>query len=290
MTSGLRLTQRSLSSAHPTSIASVGSAPLDTALVLAASLADLLATLAYGAHLRRFSKRSGLVGLALLGLGGVLALGGLIGRLVRGTPIDLEFVFLLLAALLPLGWVGLQFLPITRRPVSLYGAFLAPVVTMLAYSLHVFDKEAHVAASGEAELVAPIHIAASLLGFLIFGVAAVCASIEVLQEYRLKTKRITLNHAWSLASIERIARMSLIIAFPIYSVGVALGAVWYTRVDPTFVTRHAVMAASSWVLFALVLYARVAFGLKGRRAAIITLAAFGMSLFVVLLSALRITG
>jgi ABC-type uncharacterized transport system permease subunit len=55
-------------------------------------------------------------------------------------------------------------------------------------------------------------------------------------------------------------------------------------------TRHAIMASSSWVVFALLLYARLVFGLKGRRAAVLTLAAFGLSLFVVLLSALRIMG
>ena len=267
---------------------------METALVLAASLTDLLATLAYGAHLRRFSVRSGRLGLALLTMGGLLALTGLVARLVAGKEGALETGFLAVAAVGPLIWALSQLSREERRPAALFGAFVAPVATMLTYALHVFDRESHVAFPGEVELVRPIHIGFSLVGFVVFGVAAVCSAIEVVQEYRLKTKRVTLagrtlTGSWSLAHLERVTRLSLIIAFPLYSIGVALGAVSFARIDAALVTRHAIMAGSSWVVFAMLMWARLVLGLKGRRAAIMTWASFGLALFVVLLSALRLT-
>ncbi|MBT9555482.1 MAG: cytochrome c biogenesis protein CcsA [Myxococcales bacterium] len=260
---------------------------MSTHLILIASLTFLVATLVYGAHLRRFGQRSGLAGRALLGLGGLLTTGGLMARLAEGTQSGaLELTFLTLAAAGSLAAVVF----IRGAVPPLYGAFVAPVATMLTYSLHVFDREADIARTGEVALVTPIHVLTSLAGFVAFGVAAVCAGLEVLQEYRLKTKRFTLGQTWNLAGIERISHIALLIAFPLYSIGLALGAVWFARGDSGAVTRHAIMASSSWVVFALLLYARLVFGLKGRRAAVLTLAAFGLSLFVVLLSALRIMG
>lgn len=263
---------------------------MEDTLVLVASLCSLAATVAYGAYLRRFSERSARFGLAGLAVGGLLTLAALVARAIGGrVGADAVTLFLVLSAALSLGWAVRT--RVVKGVLPLLGAFIAPVVTMLTYAVHVFDKESGLVPLAEIAVITPIHIAFSLAGFAAFGVAAIGAAVEVVQEYRLKTKRFRLaTSGWSLAQIERLSRASLVVAFPLYSIGVALGVIWFARGSGQALTRHAVMASASWILFGLVLYARLAFGLKGRRAAMLTLAAFGCSLFVVLLSTLRVVG
>ncbi len=261
---------------------------MEDTLVLIASLASLASTIAYGAHLRRFGDRSARFGLVGLGIGGVFTVAALCVRAAGGRlGLDAVTAFLVLSALLAAVWV----IRGRTAKLPLIGAFVAPVVTMLTYAVHVFDRESGLVRPGEIALITPIHVAFSLAGFVAFGVAAMGSAAEVVQEYRLKTKRFRLTDSgWSLARVERASRLALIVAFPLYSIGVALGVIWFARGNAEAVTRHAIMASASWVLFGLVLYARLAFGLKGRRAALLTLSAFGCSLFVVLLSTLRVSG
>lgn len=262
----------------------------DTALVLAASLTYLVATVVYGAYLLRFAARFARVGRVVVAVGVVLNVGAAVlraasGRMAFGT----YDVFLVCSALAGLAFLAWEF----RSHSPLLGSFLTPVLTMVTYSLHVFDYEAGFSRSAELGIITPVHIGSSILGFLVFAVSAGASALEVIQEYRLKTKRLKLMAKTRLPSLSRLSRIShraLIIGFPIYSVGMALGAIWFSRSPDGALTRHFIMALFSWVLYAVTLHARVVIKLKGRRAAILTLAAFVSALFVALLSILRIGG
>ena len=260
---------------------------MDTTLVLAASLTYLLATIVYGAYLLHFDDRIVSVALATMGLGLALTLSAFGVRVAQGSfALGMYDAFLALAVIIAVFHLGTMLMK--RAPLS--GAFLSPILTMLTYSLHVFHRESGAELSAEVAIVTPIHIAASLGGFAIFGVSASAAMLSVLQEYRLKKKQISLiggTRIPSLQTLEKVAHYTLIVGFPIYSVGMALGAVWFTQVATPSVTRHLIMASFSWVLYAFLIHARVTVGLRGRKAALLTLAAFASALFVVLLSALR---
>ncbi len=259
----------------------------DTALVLAASLTYLVATVIYGTYLLRFNPRFARMGRAVLALGVLL---NLLALAVRGTAGQLGLeaydLFLSLSALTGVGYIFWEW----KSHSPLLGAFLTPVLTMVTYSLHVFRYESGVARSAELEIITPVHIAASVLSFLILAISALAAATEVVQEYRLKTKRVKLAMGRQLPSLRRLERIShraLLIGFPIYSIAMALGAVWFVQGDESNVTRHFIMAAFSWLLYAVTIHARVVIGLKGRKAAMLTLAAFLSALFVALLSILR---
>jgi ABC-type uncharacterized transport system permease subunit len=260
---------------------------VDTNLVLAASLTYLLATLVYGVYLLRFEDRLVSSGLALMGLGAAFSITALTMRLLEGHSIFSRYEgFLLLSCGLGVGYFGVSL----RKRLPLAGAMIAPICTMLMYSLHVFQQEVGLELSKEIAVVTPIHITTSMIGFVALGLSAIASGIAVIQEYRLKKKRVLLSHSGrlpSLSSLERFSHRILVAGFPIYSVGLALGAVWFSRSTSMSVTRHLIMATFSWVLYALLVHARVAAGLRGRKASILTLAAFASALFVVFLSALR---
>ena len=256
-------------------------------LVLAASLVYLLATIVYGMYLLRFDDRLHRAGVAIVGLGAAHQVAAIVARAATGRmSADAYDGFLALSAVAAIGFLLTQI----KRSTPIVGAFLTPVLTMVLYSLHVFDREAQVARSAEVAVVTPIHIAASIIGFLVLGAAAAASALAVIQEYRLKTKRFALvgkSRLPPLTRLESFSHRALIVGFPIYTIGVALGAVWLAR-DPTPLSRHFVMATFSWAIYAATLQARVGFGWKGRRAALLTLVAFLSALFVVLLSALRL--
>jgi len=264
-----------------------GGEVVDTTLVLAASLTYLLATVVYGVYLLRFDERLSSTGLALMGLGLALTGSAAAVRIAQGQFLfHLYEGFLILTLGLGAAYFGLAL----RKKVTLAGAIVAPIITMLTYSLHVFHAESGTVLSEEVAVITPIHIAASFVGFAILGVSAGASVLIIIQEYRLKKKRISLSYAGrlpSLSSLEQFAHRTLIAGFPIYSVGMALGAVWFARSAAPTVTRHLIMASFSWLLYALLVHARITTGLRGRRAAVLTLSAFASALFVVFLSALR---
>jgi ABC-type uncharacterized transport system permease subunit len=268
---------------------------VESMLILVASLVYLVATFVYGAYLLHFNDRTARIGKALLVLGLALHLVAIGARFVDGRVAWSVFDGLSLgAAVLALGYLIAQY----RQSRPIFGALITPIVMVVLYSLHVFEREgAHAAVAANAlelEFVTPIHIGASLLGFFVLAIAAVTSTMHVIQEYRLKTKRVSLSDSSRLPPIQRLETMShraLVVGFPIYSVGIALGAVWMFKDQATgVVTRHFVMAGFSWLVYAITIYARLAIGWKGRRAALLTLMAFSSALFVVLLSALRTGG
>lgn len=264
---------------------------MESMLILVAGLVYLMATFVYGAYLLHFNERTARIGKTLLTLGLTLHLVAIGDRFVDGRVAWTVFDGLSFgAAFLTLGYLISQF----RQGRPLFGALVTPVVIVVLYSLHVFERESSYAAAAELEFVTPIHINASLLGFFVLAIAAVTSTMHVIQEHRLKTKRVSLSDSSRLPSIQRLETMShraLIVGFPIYSVGIALGAVWLFKDQATeTVTRHFVMAGFSWLVYAVTIYARLAIGWKGRRAALLTLMAFASALFVVLLSALRTGG
>ena len=264
---------------------------MESKLILAAGLVYLVATFVYGAYLLHFNERTARVGKTFLILGLALHMAAIGVRLMDGHVTWGVFDGLSFgAAFLALGYLITQYK--AGRPI--FGALVTPVVMVVLYSLHVFEREGAPGSAGELALVTPIHIGASLLGFFVLAIAAVTSTMHVIQEYRLKTKRLSLSDSSRMPSIQRLETIShraLVIGFPIYSVGIALGAVWLFKDEAAgAVTRHFVMAGFSWLVYAIALYARLAIGWKGRRAALMTLMAFASALFVVLLSALRTGG
>ncbi len=258
-------------------------------LILVASFLYLFTMALYGAHLVRLRpalERAGQIAyvVALLAHVAAVVVGLATGRLT-GSSAD---VLLGGSALLGVTLV----LPLTKRRSPLVCALASALFAFLLYSLHAFDKEASHARAAELRIVTPVHITASILGYLGLLLAASAATVSVLQEVRLRTKKHSVgtnaSRLPSIQSLERFSHTVLLVAFPIYTTGVALGAVWLSRgADPSHARRHFIMAGFSWALTALAVHVRVVLGWQGRRAALPLWLAFFSATFVVLLSALR---
>ncbi|MGI9588810.1 c-type cytochrome biogenesis protein CcsB [Dietzia sp. Alg238-R159] len=132
----------------------------------------------------------------------------------------------------------------------------------------------------------PIHVSIISLGsaiFLVSGVASVLHLIRVWQPQG-KEKGISAGLARPLPhadTLDRLAYRTAVIAFPIFSVGVILGAVWAESTWGRFWGWDPKETASfvSWVLYAVYLHARATSGWGPKRASWINIAGFLVLLF-----------
>lgn len=194
------------------------------------------------------------------------------------------YEFILACTLLGVG-AGLIFL---RKP-ALQVAWpyvLVPVLALLFFGgTHLYSEAAPVVPALRSYWL-PIHVSIISLGsgiLLIAGVASVMYLIRVWQPQGAE-------HGWGARlarplpsgdTLDRLAYRTTVIAFPIFGVGVLLGAVWAESAWGRFWGWDPKETASfvSWVLYAGYLHARATSGWGPKKAAWINLAGFGVLIF-----------
>lgn len=138
----------------------------------------------------------------------------------------------------------------------------------------------------------PVHIAVAFLGDAAFAIAGIVSVVYLVQERRLKLKKKlskvgTGLHRLPALEILDIASVRLIqLGFPLMTLGLTMGAIYakearghYWAWDPLNTVSLLV-----WILYAVLLHARMTVGWRGRKAAILTVIGVIMTLvaFVVL--------
>ena len=209
--------------------------------------------------------------------------------LLRGLATDRfpwgnMYEFILATTLLGVG-TGLVFL---RKP-ALQVAWpfvLVPVMALLFFGgTHLYSEAAPVVPALRSFWL-PIHVSIISLGsgiFLIAGVASIMYLLRVWQPQGAE-------HGWGAGltrplpnadTLDRLAYRTTVIAFPIFGVGVLLGAVWAESAWGRFWGWDPKETASfvSWVLYAGYLHARATSGWGAKKAAWINLAGFSVLIF-----------
>jgi ABC-type uncharacterized transport system permease subunit len=139
-------------------------------------------------------------------------------------------------------------------------------------------------------LLGTIHITLASAGVALFAVAAGGAVIYLFAERNLKAhkKGKLLRGGPALETLDSLNLRCIVLGFPIFTVAMVTGAAWVMRIPGAGVfTPQYAIATVAWLLWALLLLARVTAGWRGRRAALITLAGFATSMIVLLLYFLR---
>lgn len=254
-------------------------------LIILTCLGYLGSTVVYMIYLLRFREVSLRWGRGLMIAAWLLHGAALVSRFVlggrgeEGAATDT----LLVAAFLA---VGAYFVTSLKRPLNMGGAFLAPVVTVVLYSVWEGARQAGGVREQVIGFVTPVHIAASVLGVMAFTVAFVVSILYLVQDHNLKKHKMLVSSRGripALGSLERTSHRAILIGFPIYTVGIVLGAVWVGKMASHGVPPQYVLAVASWVIYGLLLYSRLTIGWRGRRAAVLTIIGFLSSLSVVLI-------
>ncbi len=232
----------------PSSIPASASAPRAPLLLAAGALAHFgyITNASFVAHVCPIDSVHFMLSItAILASFGYLAARAILGR-KRGTTkrSNLDALGLLIA---PLGLAFLLGTYFLGRPVGDHdqGRAFGPVFMVL-------------------------HVLVNLVGVALFVLAGAAATLYLVQEKRLKQKRLAkLGNLPPLDTLDRAVHRFLIAGFPFLTVGIVSGTFWAHQLEfgsPSEVMRI-VFGYATWLAFALVLLLRAAAGWRGRRSA-----------------------
>jgi len=151
------------------------------------------------------------------------------------------------------------------------GIVLIPMTIVLVLAARLGPApEAHYAASW----LAVVHITLASGGTALFAVAAGGAILYLIEEQGLKQHRAgrLFRRGPALETLDRLNRRCIAAGFAMFTVALITGAVWLLRMP----SKHGlwspqyVLASVAWVLYAVLIGARLGGGFRGRRAAVIT--------------------
>lgn len=231
-----------------------------------------------------------LVGLLVSVLAHALAIGGRTVEL-GGFPItnmhDALSVFGFLAALIAAGIAWRSGVPQAAPLAALMVAILVAIAVIIGPQERVPESLR--------SIWLPVHIALAFLGDAAFAIAGVVSLVYLFQERKLKGKkrkelaRIStgVHRLPSLEILDRVSVQLIEWGFPLMTLGLITGAIYsktlrgsYWSWDPLNVVSVCV-----WILYGLLLQARLTIGWRGRKLAILTvlgvvltLLAFGLGI------------
>lgn len=207
-------------------------------------------------------------------------------------------------------WLMLGALPVLtlRQPSPLLGALLVPVAMVMDVVARVAPAKgvpAAVLGASDHRSLGLVHIFSATLGLALFGVAAAASVVYVRSELRLKRHRpaaMLSEKRPALETMDAWNRLSITFGFLSFTIAMITGTIWLilspmpdapTGGGPGETARFLLsrpqytLSVATWLLYAGLLGGRVAFGLRGRRAAAVTLYGFLAALSVLLLYLLR---
>lgn len=249
---------------------------MDILVFKAALAAYLFSALAYVASVVVRRVHVARIATWLLAAAFVVHAGALVLRCMaigRVPVVGVHDVHSLTAWILTGVYLALQF----RTKTRVLGAFVAPVafLQMVVASIGLGGS---VKAPPQLEhSLVTIHVILTLAGEAFFVLAALAGSMYLLQEERIKRKKITRLSRFlpPLTDLDRINELCLLWGFPLLTLGVLAGSVWARVVWGSAWQWDSKMVWTllAWVLFALLLHQRLAIGWRGRKAALYSLAA-----------------
>lgn len=265
-------------------------APLVTYLFAFTVVAYLVASVVFAAKIAGRPIARGLerVGYGALAVGGLVHLVHVVvwSLVLHVCPVEGVYFPLSLGANL---MVGMFFLLRRRYKLDAVGSIIAPLAlaTLLASRFAVAATAPPDSLRGA---LLPFHITANLLGVALFTLASASALLFLVQERRLKAKKLGgPSRLPPLDALDRAEHRLLIAGFPLLTIGVVTGTLFLNRMheEAGAMLVRTVFGYATWLLIALVLLLRQALGWRGRRAAQGTLVGFGFTVAVLAFYAFR---
>jgi ABC-type uncharacterized transport system permease subunit len=135
-----------------------------------------------------------------------------------------------------------------------------------------------------------VHIASNLMGLGLFLLAGAAGAFYIVQERRLKAKRMP-SRLPALDALDITEHRLLLAGFPLQTLGAISGAAFLTDLHMTQTQLlQVILAYGTWLLIATVLLLRAVLGWHGRRTAYGTVAGAACVMLVLFIYILRGTG
>jgi cytochrome c-type biogenesis protein CcsB len=189
------------------------------------------------------------------------------------------------AALSFFSWtiIGIYLIFHIKFRLMVLGSFIAPLAAcLMIISSTIPGAEVHIKPIFRSAWLT-IHVGTIFVGNGLFAMTFVAAIMYLIQESQIKNKRLgsLYSRLPSLETLDAINYYALMYGFPFLTMGMISGAIYaqyalgsYWRWDP-----KEVWSLITWLFYAALLHERLAVGWRGRRAAIMTIAAFLILIF-----------
>ena len=183
----------------------------------------------------------------------------------------------------------------TRGGVPQVLSFTAPMVAVLVLLASFMNTQGAGIQPNMRSAWLVVHIGLALLGDATFAIAGVVAIVYLVQEGRLKRKKLAtpttgLHNLPALEVLDRVGLRLIQWGFPLMTLGLLSGALYGHEVWGAYWTwdpRNTV-SALVWLLYAVMLHARITVGWRGKKAAMLTV--FGVVVLLLAFIGLGLAG
>jgi len=243
------------------------------------ALAYLIAVVAFGLHFVRTGRRLDLVGATALAVGFLVHTASIVSRSMELGVFPVTTFY---QGLSFFSWllVGSYLVMQTRLRLPAIGVVVSALACVLtaASSLMYIGSDAVPAALRSPWL--PVHVTLAFLGNAIFGLAFAVSVVYLVQERALKSR----SRGWvirrlpALEQLDRLNYRCLGWGFPLLTLGILSGGIWAASTWGQFWSwePREVLSLITWIIYAALLQFRLTAGLRGRRAATLTIVGFGV--------------
>lgn len=180
--------------------------------------------------------------------------------------------------------VGLYFLIARGRSIAALGAIIAPIGLIGVAIAAIFDHPGVDRVPASAAL-SRLHIGLATAGLAGFILAAGVAAVYLAMERRLRSRQFKPRPgAISLAGLDRLHNRVMLVVTPVFTLAMVTGVLWIARAGGLGSLRdrwlELVLGGVGWLACVALLGLRAAFGMRGRRAAVLTLLAFACTVAI----------
>lgn len=134
---------------------------------------------------------------------------------------------------------------------------------------------------GAFNLYSMLHVVSILLSYLVFLIATSAAAAYLVQDALIKSKRmgVVFNRLPDLSFLDKLNYRSISLGFPLLTLAIISGFIWAKNIHGAYWGVHNVRQIYSlvlWLIYAVILHARLSARLRGRKVALLSLFAFGV--------------
>ncbi len=243
----------------------------------AAAVAYLAAAVGFAANTLRPRSSLGATGPAFLATGFALHTLVITYRALVAATVP---VTTFSEALTLLGWLtaGSYLILHSRSPLRVVGAVIGPLVFGLTVAALLVYEPSRSSSPLSQDPWLGAHVTLALLGNAVFGLAFAVSVVYLIQESLLKSHKGG-SMVLRLPALEKLDRLNfrcLSWGFPLLTLGMLTGGVFALNTWGRFWSWEPLEIVSmiTWVLYAALLQFRLTAGLRGRRAATLTIVGF----------------
>jgi cytochrome c-type biogenesis protein CcsB len=165
---------------------------------------------------------------------------------------------------------------------TVLGSIIAPLAFLMSLAAFAFGSGTEELPPALKTYWLPIHVTLAFLGNAVFALAFGVSLMYLLQEYQLKHKKMSslMKRFPSLEALDRLNYILLVWGFPFMTLGILTGSMWagiswgnYWSWEP-----RQISSGIAWLFYGALLHGRITVGLRGKKAALLTMVGFAVVL------------